>query len=556
MAAYPKALNKMHNNMQFTFLSALIVFLTCALQSFVIHAEIIEGLLDEQKPTGMKNGLIKISRIRLEGDAIYPEYGITNKFINTRINQLFSHLDDRLDMAEIDKLADAITLTYREKGLTFNRAFVVPQEIKNATLTIHVLKGILSEIDVYDSVLYSNKQIKEPFDKLIGKVIYEPDVMRVVDNINKRPGLKIFAYFSTGSKQGESRLNIKVRNETRSENTLSFDNKGISDTGHNRIIYSHTENNLFSLAGQLNVSVLKTNKEDNVFGGIYYQRPISENKNMGLSLVKSDFSITGQFSNLGLEGALTSASGIIANENKGKGNISLKKTHHLVLSYKESKVTSKAFPEIFNETTRYAMFNTHHKHHYMTNVNSQHIFSITPSLGLIDTSDARSISENFFSVGASYRYLLFNPIRITNRNNVLSLKLSGKWSDDELPAPEKYSTTGPTVNRGYKPGVFSGNTGYRVSTEHSINWNIDKESWMKDVKIQTSLFIDYSYGMINIKKRHEASFSSAGISISSTFRNQISLGASIAKPLDHSITGDVDIDSDAPVIYANASVTF
>ena len=542
--------------MQFTFLSALIVFLMCALQSLAIHAEIIEDVLDEKQPTEMKNGLIKINRIRLEGDALYPEYGITNEFLNTRINQLFSHLDEQLNMAAIDRLADAITLTYREKGLTFNRAFVVPQEIKNATLTIHVLKGILSEIDVYDSVLYSNKQIKEPFDKLIGKVIYEPDVMRVVDNINKRPGLKIFAYFSTGSKQGESRLNIKVRKEPRSKNTLSFDNKGTSETGHNRIIYSHTENNLFSRAGQLNVSVLKTNKEDNVFGGIYYQRPISENKNMGISLMKSDFSITGQFSNLGLEGALTSVSGIIANENKGKGNISLKKTHHLVLSYKESKVTSKVFPEIFNESTRYAMFNTHHQHHYLTKVNSQHIFSITPSLGFIDTSDDPAISDRFLSVRASYQYLIFNPVKIANHSNVLSLKLSGKWSNNQLPAPERYSTTGPTVNRGYKPGIFSGNTGYRVSTEHSINWITDKESWMKDAKIQTSLFIDYSYGMINIKNKHEASFSSAGITVNSTFRNQISLGASIGKPLNHSITGDVDIDSESPVIYANASFTF
>ncbi len=540
--------------MQSTILSALIILLTCTLPSIVVRAETIEDVLGEKKTTEMKNGLIKISRIRLEGDALYPEYGITNEFINTRINQLFSHLDDQLNMAAIDKLADAITLTYREKGLTFNRAFVVPQEIKSSTLTIYVLKGILSEIDVYDNFLYSNKQIKEPFDKLIGKVIYEPDVMRIVDNINKRPGLKIFAYFSTGSKQGESRLNIKVKKEITSKNTLSIDNKGIKDTGHNRVIYSHIENNLFSLSGQLNVSFLKTNKEDNVFGGIYYQRPISENRNLGVSLVKSDFSITGQFSNLGLEGALTSVSGIIANEDKG--NISLKKTHHLVLSYKESKVTSNVFPEIFNESTQYAIFNTYHRHHYMTYVNSQHIFSITPSLGLIDTSDDPAISESFFSVGAGYQYLLFNPIKLANRNNVLSIKLSGKWSNDQLPAPERYTTTGPTVNRGYQPGIFSGDTGYRLSAEHSINWNIDKESWIKGVKIQTSLFVDYSYGMINTKERHEASFSSIGIAINSTLRNQISLGASIAKPLNHNITGDIDTDSDSPVIYANTSVTF
>lgn len=568
--------------MKLTPSSFLIIFLLFVLTSTTAHTEIIEAetlniryrneakdrevaptksIRDnsgapEKQTAGMKNGLIKITRIRLEGDALYPEYGITNKFINTRVNQLFSYFDDKMDMAAINKIADAITLMYREKGLTFNRAFVVPQEIKKSTLTIYVLKGVLAEIDIYDNNLYSNQQLKSPFKKLLGKVIYEPDVMSVVDNLNKMPGLKLFAYFSTGSKQGEARLNIKVKKETATENKILIDNKGIRETGHNRVMVSHTQNNVFSQYGQINASFVKSNKENNVFGGISYQAPISEDRKLGVSLVQSDFSITGKFSSLGLKGTLTAISSFLSKEIEEKESVILKQTSQVLFSYKDSKVTSKAFPDILNETTRYATANSYHQRQYSFSDDSQHHISIKPSIGAIDASSDPSISERFFSIGANYQFFLFNPVSIKKRNNLLSVRVAAKWSDDKLPAPERFSTTGPAVNRGYKPGILSGDTGYSVSTEYTLDWNTQNHPQMRSFKLQTSLFIDYSYGKMNEKETFDGAFSSMGVAVNSTFRKQISLGVSLAMPLDHSISQDLGINADSPVVYAHASITF
>ena len=182
----------------------------------------------------MKNGLIKIRRIQVQGDVLYPEFGFTDEFLFTRVNQVYSHMGELLSISDMNKIADALTLAYREKGLTFNQAYVIPQEIVDSTLTIHVLKGTLSEIEIYNNGLFNTNQLTEPFADLVGKVIYEPNIKKIVKNLSKKPGLKIFSFFSVGSKQGEARLNIKVMEETQHESKLIIDNKGVSQTGENR----------------------------------------------------------------------------------------------------------------------------------------------------------------------------------------------------------------------------------------------------------------------------------------------------------------------------------
>ena len=504
----------------------------------------------------MKDGLIKISCISLKGNTLFPQYGITKTFLHTRLNQLYSHLDENLNMAAINKIADAITLAYREKGLTFNRAYISPQEIKNSTLTIYVQEGILSEIDIYDNSLYSNEQISNPFKHLIGKVIYEPDILQVVNNLNSKPGLKLFAYFSTGSMPGESRLNIKIQRETVRESAVSTDNKGITQTGQNRLILSHTENNPLKLSGRFTTSILTTNNKDNIFGGISYHLPLSEGTLLGASYIQSEFSVTGQFSNLGLSGTLTSLTGFISTSSAKPNTLTAASTKRLSVSYKESKISSKAFPDILNTSIQYATLNTLYFYNYSATTSSRHKVTFTPTLGLIDESDDTDISKSFFVLATNYHFLLSNWITIENLEHALSSTFSGKWTHQQLPPPEQFSVTGPTTNRGYRPGIFSGDIGYNMSIEEFLNWNISSISWAEKWRFQSSLFFDYSYGKLNSDELYDASFSSAGVTITANYQKFVSLGLSIGKPLNHTTSSTLDIDTDTSVIYANINIKF
>ena len=508
------------------------------------------------KPTTMKNGLIQIRRIRMEGDPLYPKYGITRAFLKGRLNQVYSHMDEYLNMAAINKIADAITLAYREKGLTFNRAFVVPQEITNSTLTIHVLKGVLSEVDLYDNVLYSDDQILRPFEHLIGKVIYEPEIMSIVDSLNNKPGLKVFGYFSMGANQGQSRLNIKVLKETHGNSQVNLDNKGISQTGKNRLLVSHSLNNPLGKSGRFTASVIKTNQEGNTYGGLSYYFPYSNTSNVGLSLIKSDFAISGEFSDLELKGGLTSFSGFFSNTSTVHNQTPYEKRQQLSFSYKTTEIVSDVFPTVFNSDLQYIMLHGTYRRHYFDNANTRHIFGLRPAMGLIETNKNTDISDEFFMLGVDYQLTIFNWVSLIAESNYLHVRFKGQWSEKKLPDPERFSTTGPAINRGYKLGIFSGDIGYNGTIEQVFLWKEDEIWGSYRLKLKSSLFFDYSYGELNTEESFHASFSSVGITLHGTVDKQYSLSTSIGMPIDNTSSSNLEVDSNSPIIYTSAKIHF
>lgn len=567
MANYPMRNNKMQI---FRFVACLFLFFPLALSAqdtastatppnekrLSIRYDASKNEDQSDQPTAMKNGLIRIRRIRLEGDPLYPEYGITQQFLQERLNKIYSHMDEYLNMAAINKITDAITLTYREKGLTFNRAFVVPQEITQSTLTIHVLKGVLSEVDLYDNALYSDKQILEPFKPLIGKVIYEPEVMAAVDALNNKPGLTVFGYFSMGAKQGQSRLNIKVLKEVPGHSHVGIDNKGINQTGENRFLASHTRNNPLGKSGRFTASLIKTDQEGNTYGGLSYYFPYAEASNVGLSLIKSDFSISGEFSDLGLTGNLLSLSGVFSTTRTIHNETPYEKQQDIAFSYKSSVVESDAFPSVFDNELHYMMVGGTYQRHYVDQANTRHTMGFRPSFGVLDSTGNTDNSNEFFLVGMDYQFLLFNWADIPTDTHYLLFSLRGQWTDNQLPDPERFSTTGPSVNRGYTIGLFSGDTGYKSTVEQAFRWTLDNIGDLSDVTLQSSLFVDYSYGELNTRDTFYASFSSAGITLQSTVDKRYAISASIGWPIDTASSSDVDIDSDSPVAYASARISF
>jgi len=510
------------------------------------------------KPSKMKHGLIKINRIQLQGDALYPEYGITNKFLHTRVNQVYSHMNELLSISDINKIADALTLAYREKGLTFNQAYVIPQEIVDSTLTIHVLKGTLSDVDIYSNNIYSTEQLTEPFAELLGQVIYEADITKIVSSLNKKPGLKIFSFFSVGSNQGEARLNVRVLDETRHVSQLIIDNKGVSQTGINRLMYSHTMNNPLNLSGQLRATILTTNKPDNFFGSLGYSRPLNPTNQLELSILRSDFAVTGQFSDLGLAGDLSSLTASWTNTPEHEKNAQLIHNRRLSLSTKQSTVTSEVFPEFLNEEVDYTTLSTSYQWNFLRpwQTNSQHILTFQPSISSITSTNNNALPSKFWLTKISYDFM--TPLWISSipSEHPFSMSATGQYTSKNLPSSEQFTTTGSNTNRGFEPGIFSGNNAYAISLEQAVGWAVDFNKHQNAISLQPFLFFDYSYGEQKQNTDISAKFQSAGLGLKVAYENLVKANISVGRPLDHKISGQPNIDRKRPVIYANLSLSF
>jgi len=515
------------------------------------------------RPSKMSNGLIKIKNIRLQGDTLFPEYGITTKFLHDRVNQVYSHMNKKLSINDMNRIADTLTLAYREKGLTFNRAYVVPQEITQSTLTIHVLKGTLAAVDIYNNSLYSKEQITAPFAKLMGKVLYEPDVKKAVASLNQKPGLKIFSFFSLGSKQGEARLNVRVTEETQHQSEVTVDNKGVDQTGVNRAIFSHTINNPFSLSGRLRGTLLTTDKKDNYFGSLTYSAPISQTNQLSLSVLRSDFAVSGQFTDLGIKGDLSAAT--LAWSNQPANNKQTKLSHNRLasISTKQSNVTSDEFSEFFDEKVDYTMLSGTYQLQWLGSQqpgtrqpSNQHNLSITPSVSAITASDNASLPSEFWLLASSYVFMAPIWTQAIPLYHPFSISFKGQYTSDQLPSSEQYATTGASANRGFEPGIFSADSAYTASIEQAINWSFNITEQSQRLTLQPFLFFDYSYGELNSDADLSASFQSMGIGLKAIYNKRANAGITIGHPLDHNVSSQLNIDQKQAVTYAHFSFGF
>jgi len=520
--------------------------------------------------TEMHDGELNIQYIELEGNAFYPEYGLTQDVVKQHLKALHTTLGHKLKMKDIHNIADSVTLLYQEKGLTFHRVYVVPQEIKNSSLKLYVLKGKLAEIIIHNNSLYSKEQLLAPFKALIGQTIYEPYLKDAASKLSAKPGLKVFSYFSIGNKQGETRLNIRVLEESSSDTSISFDNYGVKQTGHNRFSLVHSRNNPFNQSGRLNVSLLSTNKSNNLFGKTNYELPIFERHSLGFSVLRSAFAVSGQFDAFGLDGKLDALNIYWGIGTKIEDNASSTNAYQLSLSAKRSKIKSELFPEFLSSKVNYIQLSSAYQlastNHKLDEI--RHSFSFLPSVIHIQDSDNTMLATNILLSRAYYQMLIPNWWSSLTTNHFLRAKLNGQWSSETLPSSEQYLATGANVNRGFEPGLFSGDWGMNLSIEQ----NFSSDEWFTlftNTSIHPFIFVDLSVGKLK-EGNGSSNFNSIGLGLNTGRRSSkeafglfkdsifkfedIQSSISIGYPLDYKLSEQANELDDKLTIYANLNL--
>jgi len=568
-------------------------------------------------PTEMKSGKIRIKQIRLEGDTLFPEYGITRDYLDETVAKVYAQMNGKLSMSDISRIADALTLAYRAKGLTFNQTFIVPQEISQSVLTLYILKGTLSEIDIINNSLYTQGQLLAPFELLIGRTIYEPDIMHAVEQANKKPGIKVFAFFSMGLKQGESRLNLRVLNEKKYNLTLLLDNKGVLQTGVLRGTGSMTINNPLKKSGQLKLTGLKTLVRGNWFVGSSYSIPFWEKHQGGSSFLYSNFSVAGKFADLGLSGSFFTASGFWSMVPPSKKNSRVHLMYSGAVAIKNSEVSSILFPEYVDTSIDYITLSGSYQRQFVDNfkIRGQHIFLLRPSFNSVSTwtlPSGREIDPDplkppsaFFTLRGTYQYLNLGWLTKKKTRHPFTAKFKFQLATDILPGAEKFSASGASANRGFKAGIYSGDNGFSLSLEQSINFRTSLTSILEPLGLQPFIFVDYSYASseINtpisiipasfildsdrvvsgstiggeeadfIQTTYSASLLSTGIGLKADFQpKKVARGSAdetfnlyfksgsasitLGFPISHSFSDDLILEADSPIIQGHMNFNF
>lgn len=511
----------------------------------------IPKLPGRKRSANLIDGKALIKRIELKGNALFPQYGVTQTYISKKLNEAYSGMDPWMTISDMHSLADAMTIAYHERGLTFNQVFIVPNEIEGNTLTVNVLPGRITEIHLKNNKLYSGEQIKAPFIHLLGSVVYEPHIQDAMKRANMIDGLKVFGFFSMGKHPGQVRLNLHVVSEQKHQASVRVDNFGINNTGVYRVVGQYSQNNVSGRGDTLSATLISTNEVGNMYGVVGYKRPTPlENSFAGLSAYSNQFEISGDFQELGLTGHLEALSGfyqfgLLKEDNAAASLFSN-------LSLKNSVISSKEFEDIFAETTQYMTLNTQLNAAVIPSSGSnKQALEFGLTLGNIIESDDAELEDTFFIVKLRYlyqfRWLPGNP-----SEQVTSADFKATFAPDALPSSERSVMTGPYGVRGYEPALFSADTVYSINLQHTLKYLTPFDG----SKVLPFGFLDYAYGTQNAGNEDDAAFTSVGLGIDILYKSNISSRITLGVPAFETLSQDLAEEPPGLIIYGYVNYVF
>ncbi|QIL90425.1 ShlB/FhaC/HecB family hemolysin secretion/activation protein [Microbulbifer sp. SH-1] len=482
-----------------------------------------------------------------------------------------------LSYVDLEDIAAELTRFYRQQGLFLAQVQIPAQEVKDGIVTFSVQEGILGQISVHDNKEYKERQLASAFAGQQGKLVNHKDIEESLYLLNDLPALNVTGYFSPGDNPGETRLNLKVRDENSWRLVTRMDNHGSVFTGDNRIFTSVDWFNPLGIGDELTVGYLKSagiDSFDSGFGSnlgqFKYSLPVfSPRTRVQVSADYNQFKIQdvedkGNFINLlQLEGVNESYA--LSVEHKFKRSRDFNISGFFSLTDKKSELTS--ITPILDQWD--------HAVGGEVGVYLDHLSGgVVPMLNVVNAKvqygelDSYSgltqleTASDFEKFAAETSSLLFLPMPFADSKARLIVKSRWQYSEDGLPAFEQFSLGGANGVRAFDVRDFSADQAGLVSAEwypafpDAINPRIFGNR-LNDM-LQVALIADAGYGVVNNFEAELANdwaaFSGAGFLFKFSWSENWASQLSVAWPTmsKSSIDGAGD-NADDPTVYADFS---
>lgn len=466
-----------------------------------------------------------------------------------------------ITLGQIETVADRITQFYRERGFILAKAYIPEQQVRDGVVALTLLLGMLGEVKLQESNLYSPKTITSVFDDYLAKPVVNTYVEENLYLINDFPGISVTGFFEPGEQVGDTRLQLNVVNETQYQGFARLDNHGSEQTGEYRLYAEGSVNNLADMADQLTIGVLSAFSPSNTtYGQLRYSASVfSPRLIIGANIGTNQF-VLGQgpdpdLNQLELSGDTQTkelsftyktkrsrvsthsvsliASNIISTLESGRDLIDLK---GLLDNEVDSLQLNYAF-DVLDEKSR-----------------KLHQGNLSYLRGDLTTQLDIGKDEKFSVYSGNYMFLSFWKVPFFEANTRLLSRTSFQYSGESLSSINQYSIAGPTLTKAYPLNTFSADSAIYTGLE----WIFDKPELLNfmvfddltfNELVQTYLFIDASYGIQKSLIQDEADIKGTlidwGVGFRFNYLNNFSGNLQLAVPMKEDFNSDsIDIPDD------------
>jgi len=293
-----------------------------------------------------------VKKIKLRGVQYHPDQGVSTRELEQKVNawRWESYPENKLSLEDLEDLAYRVSKFYQDLGFSFVAAFVPRQKIKRGIVIIQVKEDRLAEVTVRNVDESRRQAMLIEFEDMMGKPVFKPDLEEPILLLNDNPNREVFAYFSRGRDRGDTRLNLNVKEISKSNVSVGANNTGSPSTGKNRWWVSGTLNNMWGWDDQLSATITQViDYQENLFGQIHYQKYLGTRDSLSLSVVNNQYSLGEDLAALGLQGQYQSAS--ISKRTKLRRQFEFSSSTVWNVSYRHSSLTSDVLPSLLNQSS-------------------------------------------------------------------------------------------------------------------------------------------------------------------------------------------------------------
>ena len=466
----------------------------------------------------------------IQGVNDHPEHDISleqiQQLIAGEVALMIPEGSQRLfTMGMFERIANAITRYYRERGFFLARAYIPEQKVNDGIVKIKVAESFLEQVSFDGNQLYDDETMAVLFEDLIDKPVHITGVESALIKLNDYPGLTASAIFGPGSKSGSAAIMMRTE-EAPSENYLSFDNYGSAYTGENRVLFRHVNNNVFGNADALMVNAMAgLSPTNSQYADVSYVRPIFKSLfKVGGGAKLNFFSVGQELADLDINGESLIVNGFIDyNMVHTKldrfsliADLSLKsasnKTQGEVSS--EDKLSVIRFDVAYSGVDRW-LWRANHEFLASISVGMADFLGSMDANGNNDSSSRQGGGTGY--AGGDFTKLNLSYTRLQPTVNLQSLliRFQAQFSSDVLTSLEQYSLGGPYNVRAYPVAEILVDNAVFTSFEYILNASSEIElAWLNT--LQLSVYFDHAAGDLNDPLTNElatATLSGLGVGI-------------------------------------------
>jgi len=497
-------------------------------QITVREAELINA------PPGAEDVKLVLGGVRLQGNTVYTASDLSPIY-NGMVGQ-------EISLAEVYRIANQITLKYRNNGYILTQTVVPPQTIDNGVVDLRVVEGYIDNIVIEapdDEPASALKTLQDYAGGIsTGGPVNVAALERELLLINDLPGINARSIISPSPNQaGAADLLIIVERDS-FDALVSMDNYGSRYLGPVQLTAAGTLNswmgNNESITGQF-ILAPDTDTYELAYGALSYEQPV------------------------GPYGTRISALGSVTDTKPGydleefdvRGHsrlMQLKATHPFIRS-RANNLTGRILfdwrdTETANNITdtvkdRIRVIRAGAKYEFLDQLVGLGVNSIdlqvSHGLDIFGSSDEGD--ANLSRADADPRFVKVNADvqRLQRVYGDVNLLLQGRaqWSSDPLFSSEEFSVGGVSSGRGYDPSEIVGDDGISGRTE--VQWNNPYDfGWQYLEKYQLYSFWDigrtWQQDATNSADKRQ-SISSVGGGVRMNFTGATDAGFFVAFPL-------------------------